>query len=79
MNIDLRQLPPGKLAGLLNSTALGEVCNEPRVRRNVVRAGLRVGDGRRVNGVAYGAWLLSTWHGQMMAAAAAPGGPARAN
>ena len=33
MNIDLRQLPPGRLAGLLNSTALGEVCNEPRVRR----------------------------------------------
>ncbi len=73
MGIDLRQLPPGRLAGLLNSTALGEVTNEPRVRRNVVRAGLRVGDGRRVNVVAYGAWLLSTWHAQMMMAAASGG------
>lgn len=68
MNIDLRQIPPGKLAGLLNSTTLGEVTNEPRVRRNVVRAGLRVGDGRRINVVAYGAWLLSTWHAQVLAA-----------
>ena len=37
----------GALAGLRNSTRLGEVTFESRVRRNLVRAGLRVGDGRQ--------------------------------
>jgi hypothetical protein len=64
MGIDLRQLPLGKLAGLLNSTGLGEVTSESRVRRNVVRAGWRVGDGWQVNVLAYAAWLMSTWHAQ---------------
>ena len=62
MNLDLRQLRPDKLAGLLNSTRLGEVTSAARIRRNVVRAGLRVGDSRRVNGIAYAAWLLTAWH-----------------
>jgi len=55
VSIDLRQLRPGKLAGLLNSTRLGEVTSESRVRRNVVRAGWRVGEGREVNVPAYAA------------------------
>ena len=62
MNVDLRQLRPDKLAGLLNSTPLGEVTSESRVRRNVVRAGLRVGDTKMVNVLAYAAWLLVSWH-----------------
>ena len=62
MSVDLRQLRPSKLAGLLNSTPLGEVTSEARVRRNVIRAGLRAGDTKRVNVLAYAAWLLSTWH-----------------
>ena len=62
MNVDLRQLRPDKLAGLLNSTPLGEVTSESRVRRSVVRAGLRVGDSRQVNVLAYAAWLLVSWH-----------------
>jgi len=73
VNIDLRQIRPGKLAGLLNSTPLGEVTTESRVRRNVVRAGLHVGDGKRVNVLGYAAWLLVTWHGQLREAEKASG------
>jgi hypothetical protein len=62
MNIDLKVMRPGKLAGLLNSTRLGEVTSEPRVRRNTIRAGLRVGDSTRVNVLAYAAWLVAAWH-----------------
>ena len=36
--IDLRQLRPGKLGGLWNSTLLGAATSESRVRRNTVRA-----------------------------------------
>ena len=61
MKLDWRNLKPGRLAGLLNSTRLGEVATETRVRRNVVRAGLRVGDGTRVNFLGYVAWLLTAW------------------
>ena len=61
MSMDPRQLRPGQVAALLNSTALGEVTSDSRVRRNVVRAGLRVGDGKRVNLLGYAAWLLTTW------------------
>jgi len=62
MSIDLKVMRPGKLAGLLNSTRLGEVTSEPRVRRNIVRAGLRVGDSTRVNVLGYAAWLVAAWH-----------------
>ena len=66
MSLDLRQMRPAKLATVLNSTRLGEVTSEPRVRRNAVRAGLRAGDGSRVNVLAYGAWLVVTWHAQVV-------------
>jgi len=62
VNIDLKIMRPAKLAGLLNSTCLGEVTSEGRVRRNVIRAGLRVGDSTKVNVLAYAAWLLASWH-----------------
>jgi hypothetical protein len=61
VSIDLKIMRPGKLAGLLNSTRLGEVTSEARVRRNVIRAGLRVGDSTRVNVLAYAAWLVASW------------------
>jgi hypothetical protein len=64
MSLDLRQMRPAQLATVLNSTRLGEVTSEPRVRRNAVRAGLRAGDGSRVNVLAYGAWLVIAWHTQ---------------
>jgi len=62
MSIDLKVMRPDKLAGLLNSTCLGEVTSETRVRRNIVRAGLRVGDSTRVNVLGYAAWLVAAWH-----------------
>jgi hypothetical protein len=49
MSLDLRQMRPAQLAALLNSIRLGEVTSEPRIRRKVVRAGLRAGDGSRAN------------------------------
>ena len=55
MSIDLRQLQPGKLRGLLNSTRLGEVTSEFRVQRNAVCDGWLTGDGRQVNVPAYAA------------------------
>ena len=61
MSMDPRELRPGQMAALLNSTPLGEVTSDSRVRRNVVRAGLRAGDGKRVNLLGYAAWLLTTW------------------
>jgi hypothetical protein len=65
MSIDLKQLKPAKLAALLNSTRLGEVTSESRVRRNVIRAGLRIGDSTRVNVLSYAAWMLCSWYAKL--------------
>jgi len=65
---------PGRLAGLLNSTRLGEVTSEGRVRRNIVRGGLRVGDSTRVNVLAYAAWLVALWHARRGPGAGEGGG-----
>ena len=74
MSIDLKIMRPGKLAGLVNSTRLGEVTSEARVRRNTIRASLRVGDSTKVNALAYAAWLLATWFARHMVAGSI-GGP----
>ena len=42
MAIDPRQLKPGELARLLNSTPLGEVISERQLHRHRTRAGFRV-------------------------------------
>jgi hypothetical protein len=63
--IDPRQLKPGELARLLNSTPLGEVINERQLHRHRTRAGFRVaadGDAGRVDLVRYVAWLVITRH-----------------
>ena len=73
MSIDLKIMRPGKLAGLLNSTRLGEVTNDQRVRRHIIRAGLRVGDSTRVNVLGYAAWLVDTWYARRGPGAAAAG------
>ncbi len=65
MAIDPRQLKPGELARLLNSTPLGEVINERQLHRHRTRAGFRVaadGDAGRVDLVRYVAWLVITRH-----------------
>jgi hypothetical protein len=46
----------------LNSTPLGEVINERKLKRHRERAGLRIGDTRHVDLVRYVAWLVHIRH-----------------
>ena len=65
MPIDPRQLRPGELCRLLNSTPLGEVISERQLHRHRTRAGFRVaadGDTSRVDLFRYVAWLVTTRH-----------------
>ena len=62
MATDLRQLRPGELCQLLNSTPLGEVISERQLFRHRSRAGLRLGDGRRIDLLRYMAWLVEIRH-----------------
>ena len=58
MAIDPRQLKPADLTRLLNSTPLGTVIDERQLYRHRMRAGFRIGDGRRVDLFRYVAWLI---------------------
>jgi hypothetical protein len=58
MAIDPRNLKPADLARLLNSTPLGTVIDERQIYRHRMRAGFRIGDGRRVDLFRYVAWLM---------------------
>jgi len=63
--IDPRQLRPGELCRLLNSTPLGEVISERQLRRHRTRAGMRIcadGDPQRVDLMRYAAWLAGERH-----------------
>ena len=60
--IDPRNLRPSELARLLNSTALGETVSPQAIYRQQNRAGLRIGNGRRIDLVRYVSWLLSLRH-----------------
>ena len=62
MATDPRKLRPSELCRLLNSTPLGEVINEPQLRRHRTRAGLRLGDGGHVDLLRYVAWLVEVRH-----------------
>ncbi|MCB9838214.1 MAG: phage terminase large subunit family protein [Phycisphaeraceae bacterium] len=65
MPIDPRQLRPGELCRLLNSTPLGEVISERQLYRHRTRAGMRVcadGDPSRLDLFRYTAWLAATRH-----------------
>jgi len=75
--IDPRQLRPGELARLLNSTPLGEVISERQLHRHRTRAGFRVaadGDAGKVDLFRYVAWLVTTRHETLAEAARAPEG-----
>jgi hypothetical protein len=54
---DFQKLRPGALVRLLNSTPLGEVLTDSRLRRHRARAGLRLGDGQTIDLFRYAAWL----------------------
>jgi len=63
--IDPRQLRPGELCRLLNSTPLGEVISERQLHRHRTRAGFRIVSGddpKRVDLLRYVAWLTATRH-----------------
>lgn len=59
---DPRKLRPTDLCRLLNSTPLGEVIKEQRLKVHRTRAGLRIGDARHVDLVRYVAWLVHDRH-----------------
>jgi hypothetical protein len=59
---DLRRLAPGDVLRLLNSTPIGEVLTERRLRRHRTRAGFRIGDGRTVDLFRYLAWIADQHH-----------------
>ena len=62
MPIDPRNLRPSELAKLLNSTPLGTVIDERQLYRHRMRAGFRIGDGKRVDLFRYVAWLVHVRH-----------------
>ncbi|MGH7143919.1 MAG: hypothetical protein ACREJ2_07240, partial [Planctomycetota bacterium] len=62
MALDTKNLKPGDLARLLNSSQLGAVIDERQLYRHRVRAGFRVGDGRRMDLLRYVAWLFDEKH-----------------
>jgi len=62
MVADPRKLRPGELCRLLNSTSLGEVISERKLKRHRERAGLRIGDSRHVDLLRYVAWLIQVRH-----------------
>ncbi|MBL9030146.1 MAG: phage terminase large subunit family protein [Phycisphaerae bacterium] len=80
MAIDPRQLRPGELARLLNSTPLGEVISERQLHRHRTRAGFRVaadgdrGGAGKVDLFRYVAWLVTTRHEALAEAAREPEG-----
>ena len=77
MAIDPRQLRPGELARLLNSTPLGEVVSERQLHRHRTRAGFRVaadGDAGKVDLFRYVAWLVTARHEALAEAAREPEG-----
>jgi hypothetical protein len=62
MASDPRRLPPGEILRILNSSSIGEVLTERRLRRHRVRAGFRIGDGRSIDLFRYMAWIADRLH-----------------
>jgi len=69
MAINVRKLRPSELLRLLNSTPLGEVINERRLRAHRMRAGYRVGEDRTIDLLRYAAWLAWERHAAAEASA----------
>src|SRR5829696_5581620 len=62
MNTDPRRLKLVDLLRLLNSTPLGEVIAEHQLKNHRNRAGLRIGDNKRIDLVRYVGWLVLERH-----------------
>ena len=62
MAVNPTRLRPTELVRLLNSTQLGEVLNERRLRRHRASAGTKIcDDAQTVNLVKYASWLTGIW------------------
>jgi hypothetical protein len=57
-----REMRPGEVVRLLNSTPLGEVITERQLYRHRTRAGAKVGTGKTVDLLSYFAWLVHQKH-----------------
>src|SRR5262249_16130240 len=62
VSTDPRRLKLVDLLRLLNSTPLGAVIQEHQLKNHRNRAGLRIGDSRRIDLVKYVAWLVTERH-----------------
>lgn len=58
MSIDVRDLTQNQACQILNATPLGEVATPHIIRNHVSRAGLKIGDGKRIDLLKYAAWLF---------------------
>src|SRR5262245_65453890 len=58
METNIQKLRPIELCRLLNSTSLGDVIKESRLRNHRTQAGLSIGSQRSVNLLRYAAWLV---------------------
>ena len=56
---DPRQLKPGELCKIINSSPLGPVITDQILRGHRERAGLRIGDNRTIDLLKYTAWLFT--------------------
>lgn len=57
--MDLRRLKPGETVRLANSTPLGSVLTDAKLRRHRQSGGLRIGDGKTIDLIRYAAWLCA--------------------
>ena len=62
MTRDPRRLRPIELLQMLNSSEMGTVISERQLLRHRTRAGMRIGDGRTIDLLAYSAWLMLERH-----------------
>jgi hypothetical protein len=62
MAADPLRIKPIALCRLLNSTPLGVVIGEQKLRNHRIAAGQRIGDDRHVNLLRYAAWLVQHRH-----------------
>ena len=56
--LDSRNLKPGELCRVLNSTPIGSVINDRQLRRHRTKAGFRFGDGQRIDLLRFFAWAF---------------------
>lgn len=56
--LDFRSLRPRELAFLLNSTPLGTVIDERQLSNQRIRAGFKIGEGKRIDFIRYARWVM---------------------